>query len=101
MGQSVMPSEQQLDYLSRTGDPYIDKRNYTENKHGFASYEICDNHILVIQVYGDGKYWDKFFRDLAKEHGLQSYIFSTRRNPAAFSRRFNASVIETWMRVKV
>jgi len=96
-----MPTQDQLDYLARTGDPRIDGRNYIENEHGFASYEIGENHLLVIQVYGDGKFWDKFFRDLAKDHGLKSYIFSTRRNPKAFSRRFNASVIETWMRVKV
>lgn len=101
MGQSLMPSAEQLDYMRRSGDRYIDKRNYTENEHGFASWEVCEDFVMVIQVYGDGKYWDTFFRALAKEHGLSRYMFYTRRNPKAFERLYDAEIVQTLMAVEV
>jgi len=101
MGQSVMPTADQLDYMHRSGDRYIDKRNYVENDHGFASWELRDDCMLVIQVYGDGAYWDKFFRNVAKENGLSCYMFYTRRNSKAFERRYNARTVQTLMAVEI
>mgnify|MGYP000028643132 FL=1 len=101
MGQSVMPTDAQLDYMLRSGDKYIDGTNYVENEHGFASWVAKADCIHVIQVYGDGKYWDRFFRELAKEHGVNSYLFYTRRNPKAFARKFGAKTVQTIMQVEV
>jgi len=96
-----MPSANQLDYLQRSGDKYIDGTNYVENEHGFASWELKPDCIHVIQVYGNGEYWDEFFRQLAKDHGVDSYLFYTRRNPKAFARKFGAKTVQTIMQVEV
>jgi len=96
-----MPTADQLDYLQRSGDKHIAGTNYVENHYGFASYKICDNCIHVLQVYGDGKYWDYFFRQIAIEKGVDCYMFYTRRNPKAFSRRFGAKTVQTIMKVEV
>jgi len=101
MGQSIMPTEAQLDYMRRTGDDRIVPDNYVENDHGFASYRVQEKSILIIQMYGDGRYWERFFRRKAKEHGLKYCIFYTRRNPKAFARKFGAEVVETLMQVEV
>jgi len=100
MGKSIMPTDRHLDYLKRSGDRYIDQRNYEENNHGFASWTIAGGKLLVLQVYGDGEYWDNYFRELAAKQGLGEYMFYTRRNPKAFARKYNASVVETLMSVK-
>jgi len=101
VGQSVIPTEAQLDYMRRTGDISIDGANSVGNARGFASYKVGEKSILIIQTYGDGKYWDKFFRDKAKEHGVKFCMFYTRRNPKAFARRFGAEVVQTLMQVEV
>lgn len=92
-----MANDAQLDFMERTGDKTIINTNYTENEHGFVSYKIEKGILHVIQVYGDGKYWEKFFRKLAKEQGIKKAMFYTRRNPKAFQRRYNAKTIQTLM----
>lgn len=92
-----MANDAQLDYMERTGDRTIVNTNYTENEHGFASYKIEKDKLHVIQVYGDGKYWESFFRKLAKEKGIKQAMFYTRRNPKAFARRYGAKVVQTLM----
>lgn len=101
MGQSVMPSDAQLDFMRRTGDTTIDGTNYVENEHGFASYKVRDDSILIIQAYGDGRYWEQFFRQKAKEHKVSRCVFYTRRNPKAFARKYGAEVVQTLMKVEV
>lgn len=101
MGQSIVPTADQLDFLQRSKDKYIDKRNYVENEHGFASWEIQGRLLMIIQMYGDGKYWDKYFRDLAAQNGIKTVMFYTQRNPKAFARRFGAETVQTLMKVEL
>lgn len=92
-----MASDAQLDFLERTGDKTIVNTNYTENEHGFASYKIEKGLLHIIQVYGDGKYWESFFRKIAKENNIKKAMFYTRRNPKTFQRRYGAKTIQTLM----
>jgi len=96
-----MPTDAQLDYMHRSGDKQIDRTNYIENEYGFASWMEKPDCIHVIQVYGDGEYWDRFFRQLAEKYGVDSYLFYTRRNPKAFARKFGAKTVQTIMKVEV
>lgn len=95
-----MSNEEHLDFLHRSGDRTITQTNYTENDHGFVSYKIEGNTLHVIQVYGDGKHWEKFFRKLAKEQGIKRAMFYTRRNPKAFQRRYGAKIVQTVMMIE-
>ena len=95
-----MCNEAHLDFLERSGDKAITNTNYIENDHGFASYKIENNVLHVIQVYGDGKYWEKFFRKIAKENNVTRAMFYTRRNPKAFARRFGAKVVQYIMMIE-
>lgn len=95
-----MSNEAHLDFLQRSGDRTITQVNYIENDHGFSSYKIENGILHVIQVYGDGKYWERFYRKVAKENNVKRAMFYTRRNPKAFERRFGAEVVQYIMMIK-
>lgn len=95
-----MSNEAHLDFMQRSGDITITQTNYIENSHGFASYKIEGDTLRVIQVYGDGKHWERFFRKLAKENNIKRAMFYTRRNPKAFERRYGAKVVQTVMMIE-
>jgi len=47
-------------YLSKSGDDGIYTDNLIENSHGFMSWKVSDQGLVLLNVYGDGKYWDQF-----------------------------------------
>ena len=53
-------------YLKKSKDGFIVTDNLIKNEHGFASYEIKDDELWLYSVYGNGKYWEQFFLDMAK-----------------------------------
>jgi len=96
-----MANPKHLDYAKRSGDDAIESKNYIENEHGFASWDVEGDVFRVIQIYGDGKYWDRYLRQIAKEHRCKTAIFHTRRNPEAWKRRYNAQIVETCMMIEL
>lgn len=88
-----MKKEHVQKYFDKSGDEKIFTSNFTENEHGFASYSISNGVLHIANVYGEGKYWDSFFRDLAKDNKCNVMRFSTRRNPEAFVRRHGYKVV--------
>jgi len=79
------------DYLQRSGDTVEDMQYnqfLIENDHGFATYSFTTTALILYNVYGDGEYWDKYFYDLAKQHGKEKVMFGTKRNYKAFERKF-------------
>ena len=95
-----MSNEAHLDFMQRSGDRTITQVNYIENDQGFASYKIEGGVLHVIQVYGNGKHWERFFRKVAKENNVKRAMFYTRRNPKAFERRFGAKVVQYIMMIE-
>jgi hypothetical protein len=81
------------DYLKRSGDTQIFTQNLIENEHGFASFQITEEALVILNVYGDGKYWDDQLCQIANELGLAKVRFATRRNPKPFERKFNYKTI--------
>jgi len=87
-----MTPESAKDYLERSGDSQIYNDNLIENKHGFMSYRVHEGNLVLLNVYGDGEYWDTFSIELAKALGTPKIIIGTHRNPKAFERKFSYSL---------
>ncbi len=75
-------------YFKKSGDDNIALTNFVENDYGFASYSINSDALIILNCFGDGKYWDHFFTSLAKERNCKKIRFATRRNYKAFERAF-------------
>ena len=88
-------------YLEKSGDDKIIPTNLVENEHGFASFWINNNELNIINVYGDGKYWDAFFTQIAEETGCNKMRMATRRNPKAFERKFGFKQVGVIMEKEV
>lgn len=59
-----------------------------DEERGFCVF-IQDGDVLVIgEVCGDGRFWFSYLIDKARELGCNKLRFWTKRNPAAFARKF-------------
>lgn len=57
-------------------------------ERGFC-VSIKDDDVLIIgEVCGDGRHWVDWLTMMAKQQGCTKLRFWTKRNPAAFSRKF-------------
>lgn len=75
-------------YLEKSGDDSVDTENLIENEKGFMSWGVNLDSLILSSVYGDGKYWDKFSIELAKQLGLKKIVIATRRSPKAYQRKY-------------
>jgi hypothetical protein len=83
-----MPTQDQLDdYFSRSGDTELSVGNMEENEYGFCVWRENNGNLLLIHVYGDGKFWNNWAANKAKELGMNKVCFATKRNPMAFCRK--------------
>lgn len=88
-----MTPNQLQDYFNRSGDnEIIPNCEYLVNDYGFMSYRVEKDTFIIVQVYGDGKYWDEKANRLAKQFGLIKIMFSTKRNPKTFERKYGYRV---------
>lgn len=90
-----IPKEWLFEYFKKSGDDYLYLDNLIVTDKGFASFEINEeeNAIVLLQVYGDGKFWDEFFTDLAKKLNKNKIIIGTKRNPRGFCRKFGFNLV--------
>jgi len=76
-------------YLKKSGDTKITPSNLIENDHGFMTWRVTDpDTFVLINVYGDGDYWDKFMVELTKKLGLKKIVAATRRSPKAAMKKY-------------
>lgn len=80
------------DYLERSGDTELGTGWIEENEHGFCVWRVQDNKLLLVNVYGNGKFWNKWADYKAKELGVESIVFATRRNPDGFVRKYKYDI---------
>ena len=82
------------DYLERSGDECIVDYGTLEldSDHGFCIWDIYEDALTLVQVYGDGKYWNEWAEIKAKELGKTKILLATKRNPKGFCRKFNYKV---------
>ena len=59
-----------------------------DDERGFCVYIKDDTTLIIGEVCGDGRYWLSYLNDKAKKLGCTKLRFWTRRNPAAFTRKF-------------
>jgi hypothetical protein len=97
----VITQEQIEDYFIRSKDEVIVRENLIENEHGFCSWRVTRNKLVLINVYGDGDYWDEWATKKAKELGAESIVIATRRNPKPFIRKYKCKQIATVLERKV
>lgn len=84
----IMDYEELLDfYFEKSGDSKITKENYIENEFGFSTHRVVDDQLVLLNVCGNGSFWDSFFCSYARELGLNKIVFGTKRNPKTFERK--------------
>lgn len=89
-----VPAEWVSDYLKRSGADFILLENLICCEHGFASYLVLEHEIRIVDCYGDGRFWDQFFVELACRLGKSRITFWTKRNPRAFERKFGYKLVK-------
>jgi len=87
-----MTNEDLEKYLNKSKDEYIYQDNLIENSHGFMSWTVKDNRLVLLNVYGDGKYWDEFSIELAKKLNLKKILIATWRSPRAYKKKYGYEV---------
>lgn len=80
------------DYLNRSGDEALGLGWMEENEHGFCVWRVKDGTLILVNVYGDGRYWDQWADEKCAEQKLTKIQFGTRRNPATFERKYGYKV---------
>lgn len=92
-------------YLEKSGDDYVIWDGVgvaVDAERGFCTYEVFDGEmVFVYNVYGDGRFWEKFLKEEARQANCPVIRFATRRNPKAFMRRFNAKLVGYILEVEV
>jgi len=93
-GIKAVPSEWLKRYLEKSKADFFMANNLVVCEKGFASYLLTHDAVFIVDCYGDGMFWKKFFIKFGYELGKKRIIFATRRNPKAFERRFGVRVID-------
>jgi hypothetical protein len=81
-------------YKRKSGDSKIGGKFAVEDSlHGFATFDLRSDCIVLHCIYGDGRYWVEYFMKMAKDRGLPFLRAATRRNPKAIQRRLGFRVV--------
>ena len=81
-------------FLEKSRSEYVDTTNLIENEHGFMSWKIDGTDFVCINVYGDGKYWDMYMNELAKQLGCKKIVAATaRKSYKAFISKYNFKLV--------
>ena len=89
-----LPQEMRDDYLRRSGDKEIIEADAIMHpEHGFMSYRLLPDALLLLQVYGDGSYWNLISIEMAKQIGYRTIRFATARDPRLFERKYGYSTV--------
>ena len=71
-------------------------------EHGFITYFIHDDVLELHHMVGDGKYWQKFIRNMLMGlHGLKKIRAFTRRNPQAWIRKYGGHIRGYYMECNI
>ncbi len=89
-----MPSSLMIeDYCKKSGDNGLSEGTLEENEHGFCVWRKDGNTLILINVYGDGKYWNKWAEIKAKSLNMNKIFFATKRKPDGFIKNHGFDVV--------
>jgi hypothetical protein len=88
-----IPKEWLMKFFEKSGDDALIITNLTVTDFGFASFDVDGDELVIYQLYGNGKLWDKFFMDLVKKMNLKKIKFGTKRNPEGFEKKFGYKLV--------
>lgn len=74
------------DYLEKSGDSRLLDGNTEVSDKGFCIWETSETNLILLQVYGDGRYWNDWATKKAKELNKQKISFGTKLNPDIFDK---------------
>lgn len=92
MAKSDRQDDYFLDYFNRSGDSELGDGTLEVNDHGFCVWRTHKDKLILINVYGDGRYWDEWAEQKAKNMNKKSILFATKRNPEGFERKYKYKV---------
>lgn len=82
----MIPSEMVEQYFRKSGDSKLLPGMVLTDDHGFLVYTLCDDFLLILHMFGDGKYWIARAEEIARQHGKKELRGGTVRNPFAMAR---------------
>lgn len=84
------------DYLEKSGDTEI-SGDYcmTHPEKGFVTFDITDDALVLVCVYGDGEYWWPIAEKIAKAAGVNKFVCATKKDPSGFIRKYGFKVVCT------
>jgi len=92
MDRKVIPHEWVEEYLRKSGDDKIASGNIEISDHGFCVWGILEDKLILIQVYGDGEFWDMWADNKAEEMGKEKVFFATKRSPRSFAKKYGYEI---------
>ena len=81
-------------YKGRVEDYAIeaDEKILYHPEHGFVTFSTNEDVLEVGNMCGDGKYWFGVLKEIMKMERLSKLTGFTRRNPAAWERKYGVKV---------
>ena len=79
-------------YCDKSGDIKISDGTLVENENGFCVWGVTKDSIVLVNVYGNGEYWNKWAEIKGRELGLKKVLFATKRSPKAFCKKYKYKV---------
>lgn len=102
---SRSPEEWRRWYEERGGaeDLELDEREVVlfHPEHGFVTFLTHDDILELHHMAGDGKYWQGVLARIMKAHGLKRLRAFTRRNPAAWMRKYGGRIRGWYMEADI
>lgn len=90
----MIPNEQIQNYLAKSGDDELATgKKAVHPEHGFCIYDCNNEALVLIQVYGNGEFWDQWAEIKAQELGVNKIMFATKRSPKAYCRKYGYKIV--------
>lgn len=83
-------------YEKKTGNkfnPFPSAQIEFDEVNGFCTWEKDGDILYVSDTCGNGRYWEKFLDQKAKELNCKSIKFATTRQPTIFTRKYGYKIV--------
>jgi hypothetical protein len=75
-------------YFVKSGDSkLLQGITIVDAKRGFVVFVFNEESLVILHIFGNGKYWFDYLEDVARQNGKKKLVGATRRNQKAFERK--------------